>query len=293
MIRSPIFYMGNKYKLLKQLLPLFPDECETFIDAFGGSGVVSLNYQGSKRTIYNELNPTVVKLLRMFKENKPEQLNEYFESKIKEYGIRCLGKDFRDYKDLQKGYFDFREYYNNSEQKDLKDLYLLSCYSMNHLMRFNRKSEFNVACGSTQKYQYTYILDAYAFLQNVDIANKNIFDLDLNKLGTNDFIYFDPPYTNTEAIYNDELGWDIASDLKLFDLLEQLNSKGIKWGMSNVFENRGVKNEHLIKWCNKHNWQIHHLERNYNPFSKGNSNSDGVYICNYIKPQKHEQMSLF
>lgn len=40
---SPIFYMGNKHKLLKQIIPLFPDECDTFVDLFGGSGVVSMN----------------------------------------------------------------------------------------------------------------------------------------------------------------------------------------------------------------------------------------------------------
>ena len=40
-LESPIFYMGNKYKLLKQLIPLFPSKCDTFLDLFGGSGVVS------------------------------------------------------------------------------------------------------------------------------------------------------------------------------------------------------------------------------------------------------------
>lgn len=45
---SPIFYMGNKYKLLKQILPLFPETCRVFIDAFGGSGVVTMNYRGGK-----------------------------------------------------------------------------------------------------------------------------------------------------------------------------------------------------------------------------------------------------
>lgn len=45
-LESPIFYMGNKYKLLKQLIPLFPKECNTFLDLFGGSGVVSMNYKG-------------------------------------------------------------------------------------------------------------------------------------------------------------------------------------------------------------------------------------------------------
>lgn len=47
-IPSAIFYMGNKYKLLKQMLPLFPVECDSFYDLFGGSSVVSLNYKGKK-----------------------------------------------------------------------------------------------------------------------------------------------------------------------------------------------------------------------------------------------------
>lgn len=73
------------------------------------------------------------------------------------------------------------------------------------------------------------------------------------------------------------------NDYKLFNLLEKLNNKNIKWGMSNVFENRNIKNEHLIKWCNDNQWNVYHLNRNYNPFSRGNSNNDEVYICNYNK----------
>lgn len=37
-IKSPIFYMGNKYDLLHELIPRFPkkEEINTFIDLFGG-----------------------------------------------------------------------------------------------------------------------------------------------------------------------------------------------------------------------------------------------------------------
>lgn len=64
---SPIFYMGNKHKLLKQIIPIFPRECKNFIDLFGGSGVVSMNYQGTNNTIYNEFNPNIVGLVNLFK----------------------------------------------------------------------------------------------------------------------------------------------------------------------------------------------------------------------------------
>lgn len=48
---SPIFYMGNKYKLLKQLIPLFPTKFRKFIDVFGGSGVISMNYRGGVQNL--------------------------------------------------------------------------------------------------------------------------------------------------------------------------------------------------------------------------------------------------
>jgi adenine-specific DNA-methyltransferase len=35
-VKSPLNYTGGKYKLLSQILPLFPNEIDTFIDLFGG-----------------------------------------------------------------------------------------------------------------------------------------------------------------------------------------------------------------------------------------------------------------
>ena len=66
MINSPIFYMGNKYKLLSQLIPIFPGKIDTFYDLFGGSGTLSLNVKANK-TVYNELNYNVYKLFELFK----------------------------------------------------------------------------------------------------------------------------------------------------------------------------------------------------------------------------------
>ena len=285
-LESPIFYMGNKYKLLKQLIPLFPKECNTFLDLFGGSGVVSMNYKGKEKTIYNEFNENIVNLVKMFQNNSFDDLNNYFTRKIDEYNIVCTGKDFRNHMKLQKGYYDFREYYNKSTNKDVRDLYLLICYSMNHLIRFNKKNEFNVSCGSTQRYIKEKVLNMIDNFDGVEVINKNCFDIDFSQFKKGDFIYCDPPYLNTEAVYNEKRafgGWDMDDDYKLFDILERLNKIGVEWGLSNVYVNRGKKNEHLIKWCQDNNWYVYHLNRNYNPFSRGNSNNDEVYICNYCE----------
>ena len=49
MIISPIFYMGNKKKLIqKGLIDLFPNDIDCFIDVFAGSSVVSMNVKANQ-----------------------------------------------------------------------------------------------------------------------------------------------------------------------------------------------------------------------------------------------------
>lgn len=281
---SPIPYMGCKYKLLKHIIPLFPERCERFYDLFGGSGVVCMNYKGEKETIYNDYNYNIVNLLKMFKGHDVEELDKYFMERIKQFDIRCLHKEtYREHMDLQKGYYDLRNEYNKGS-RDIRDLYLLICYSMNHLIRFNAKGEFNASCGISQRYIKERIENGHKLLQDVDIRNTNSFDIDYNEIGMNDFVYMDIPYSNSLAVYNEKraLGnWNIDSDYKIFRILEELDKRNIKWALSNVFVNRGKTNEHLIEWCNTNGWVVHHLSINYNPFSRGNSNNDEVLICNY------------
>lgn len=47
-IKSPLNYTGSKYKLLSQLMPLFPKNISTFVDLFTGGGTVALNVDSQK-----------------------------------------------------------------------------------------------------------------------------------------------------------------------------------------------------------------------------------------------------
>lgn len=251
-----------------------------------------MNYQGIRKTIYNEFNGNIVNLVKIMVENKPQELDVYFKDKIKQYDLETCDIKSVDkiskagYERRKDNYNKLRYDYNNSINKDYRDLFLLACYSINHLIRFNKDSQFNASSGkgTYNEKRYKKICDMNEQFKNIEIFNKNCFDIDFSLLEKGDFVYCDPPYLNTEAVYNEKRafgGWNIDDDYKLFDILEKLNDKGVKWGLSNVFVNRGKENTHLIEWCNKNNWNVYHLNRNYNPFSRGNSNNDEVYICNY------------
>lgn len=288
MLHSPLPYMGNKYNLLPQLLPLFPRSCDIFVDGFGGSRVVSLNYKGTKQTIYNEFNPNIVNILKCLLENDANSLDKYFNIYIDRFGLPTKGLNTREeYLKYQPNYNQLRNYYNTCN-RDIRLLYLLIRYSINNLIRFNKNDEFNAPSGK-QVYNKKVLSTIQTFQKNfkeVTILNKNFFNLDLSILTKDSFVYLDVPYTNTKAVYNESRaygGRSLEEDKKLFVLLEELDRRGIKWGLSNVFTNNGISNNHLIQWCDKHGRKVYHLSITYTPFSKAKNENktDEVFICNY------------
>lgn len=292
LVKSPIFYMGNKYDLLSKLLLYFPNEKEVslFIDLFGGSGVVTANVP-YKKVVYNELNDNIVKLFHTLKNVPPTEIIDKITKNIKEFNLE---------KKNQKNYIEFREYYNKSE-KDIIDLFTLIYYSFSNLIRFNNKNEFNMPCGNQffKLREHDVQIKLFNMLlkeKDIEITNLDAFEVLKNiTKNTNQFIYLDPPYLNTTAIYNEKRafgGWSIKEDMKLFNELDRISSLGIKWALSNVLENKGIKNEHLKEWATEKKYKIIYIdEKDYVSLGKGNANSKEILILNY--EPNFERYSIF
>lgn len=292
MIYSPIFYTGNKTKLIKKgLIDLFPKNINKFIDVFTGSGVVALNTKANEY-ILNDINPYVIELLQMFLKHEPQDIIKNIELIIDkfqlEYGIDdnnsfdSRSKKFNKeiYEIHKKNYTKLRNYYNTN--KNPLFLYVLLIYSFSHQMRFNNKGEFNIPCGQSKftKNNRQWILD---FPQDFkpQLLNKDFRQLDYN-LSSSDFVYLDPPYFNSTATYNENNAWSLQDENDLFALCEKLDSRGVKFGMSNVFRIRGKENTHLIKWCKKNNWKVHYFGKMaYATNGRGSAEAQEVYIYNY------------
>ena len=139
-IKSPIFYMGNKYKLLSQLIPLFPDNIDSFYDLFGGSGCM-VNVDCNKY-IYNEINENIYKLFGMFTTVPPAMIITSIKNTVDKFDLNKEGtdvrqnnpniKEIRDY--YNKNYLKFREYYNSSKERFYVDLYTLTFYKIQYFL---------------------------------------------------------------------------------------------------------------------------------------------------------------
>ena len=59
--RSPLFYMGDKYKLLPEILKHFPSNINRLIEPFTGGGSVYLNTD-AKEYLLNDIDEEIVAL---------------------------------------------------------------------------------------------------------------------------------------------------------------------------------------------------------------------------------------
>src|SRR3989338_5648871 len=105
MIRSPLNYIGGKYKILDQILPLFPSKINRFVDIFAGGCNVGINANANK--VY--FNDNLVFLIEMYKAFKKNSLNctiEHLESKIHKYNLSLTNEE---------GYKKIRSDYNQTK----------------------------------------------------------------------------------------------------------------------------------------------------------------------------------
>jgi DNA adenine methylase Dam len=278
-IKSPLNYAGGKYRLLNKIIPLFPQKIITFVDLFGGAFNVGINVD-AEHIIYNDIINYLPELFIYWKNTDIEEINNYIDNTIVERGLSSINSE---------AFLTFREYYNR--EKDIRDLFILVCYSFNYQMRFNNDHRYNSSFGkgsSTMNDSIRSNLNTFVerlHTGDYTFFSKNFVDFDLSALGSSDFVYCDSPYSIGTGVYQDGKrgfnGWTKEDDISLFKILDRLNERGIKFAMSNMIENKGLINEELTVWSAK--YKVHHFNMNYNGanYQRRKSKSDEVLITNY------------
>jgi len=115
--------------------------------------------------------------------------------------------------------------------------------------------------------------------RNVEFSNLE-FEAFLNSITfqKEDFLYIDPPYLITASEYNK--GWDENCESRLYEILDLLNSRGVKFALSNVEVYGHRSNEILENWMKK--YEVHVITSNYiNYFDNGKKMLKEVLVCNY------------
>lgn len=295
--RSPLFYVGDKYKLMKQLVNLFPKEINTFYEPFVGGGTVFLNIEAKKYFI-NDIDKHLINIHKLLitSSKNPEKFFKDAEKIIHRYKLsHSYKKDIvpallkREFKKTyyarfnKEGYDKLRLCVNNYQKNDSLILYILLIYGFNRMLRFNGGGKFNLPVGNVDfNKNVVNALNGYFYFvhdKKIYITSKDFkkFFSD-KKYSKNDFVYLDPPYLISASEYNKL--WNQKSEVDLLKMIDVLDKKGVKFALSNVTHYNGSKNGLLIEWMKK--YKVHKIESNYiNYHNNGKKIIREVLITNY------------
>lgn len=276
--RSPLFYVGDKYKLVEEIKTHFPSRIRRFVEPFVGGGSVYLNVDADEYYL-NDIDSDVINLHKMLL-SYIGRSSEFFSALFKlvdSYGLSCSFREdtvpdalklqyvktyFAEYN--RKGFLKLRDEYNNGHRSDYLMLYVLLIYGFNRMIRFNKHGSYNLPVGNVDFNQNTY--DALQSYFNLNAAKRSYWHnadfqtfIDGLTLSDEDLVYLDPPYLITFSEYNKL--WNEATEHRLLALLDHLTAKSIKFAVSNVTHYKGKVNDIFLRWSER--YHTHPIKSNY------------------------------
>lgn len=241
-------------------------------------------------------------LLNVLRTTPKEHIINWIYATIEKYHLSLVSKNGYEFYHCEsstglgeynkKGFNQLRETFNSKENMDAEYflmLYLLIVYSFNNQLRFNGKGKFNLPVGKRDfnKKMQSKLFDFIDRIKNSDykFTNEDFRNIHLDDYTNKSFFYVDPPYLITCATYNEKSGWTEKDERDLLCYLEKLDSKGIRFALSNVLESKGTRNEILSNWLNQHEkYRVIHLNYDYknsNYHKKNHGITKEILVLNY------------
>ena len=224
-------WVGGKRQIMPSIVDLLPKNISTYnyMEPFIGGGAVLFHFQ-PKNAIINDFNAELVNVYEVVKNNLNELIDDLKKHKNEaDYFYALRGLDRTD---------DFKNL--TPVQRASRIIYLnKTCF--NGLYRVNNAGEFNAPFG---RYKNPNIVNEptlkavskYLNSNNIEIKNGDYSEV-LKLADEKSFVYLDPPYhpisENSNFTGYVQGGWDMYDQIELRKACDELNSKGIKFLLSN------------------------------------------------------------
>lgn len=266
-------WVGGKRQLMPTIVTHLPKNINdlTYVEPFIGGGAVLFHLQ-PKNAIINDFNEELINVYEVIKNNLEELIEDLKKHKNEPdyfYKIRSLDRN-DNFKNLSKVERASRVIYLNK-----------TCY--NGLYRVNNAGEFNSPFG---RYKNPNIVNEptlkavskYLNSNNIVIRNGDYNDV-LKTIDKNSFVYLDPPYHPISESSNFtgyvQGGWDLFDQIRLREVCDELNAKGIKFLLSNSSA-QFIKDQYA-----KYKIEIVKANRAINSNGANRGEIDEVLIKNY------------
>lgn len=250
--KSPLNYSGSKDQIMPQIIKNLPKHIDCFVDTMGGAFNVGANIVALNSVYYNEFNKYIFEIIKTILTTEKEEFILKVKKIIDLYNLQ---------KKDRLAYNSLRAHYNNCS-RDALELYVLSIYAFQNMIRFNNSQNMNTPIGNNEFNEGTEerIVNFKPKVEKVFMSNKSYKDINYLKFSKDTIFYFDPPYFITNAEYNDGKrgleGWDADKENELLVLLAKLDSENYKFMLSNVVTHKGKTHHLLLDWVEQHNFKL-------------------------------------
>ncbi|MBO1056567.1 MAG: DNA adenine methylase [Dolichospermum sp. JUN01] len=217
-------WAGGKTRLISQYKDYFPQHYQTYYEPFLGGGAVFFYLQPSK-AVLTDINADLILTYRCVRDDL-EDLITLLQAHKQRHNS--------DY------YYDVRNSYTGTDLEKAARFIYLNKTCFNGLYRVNSQGKFNVPVGKYKNpgiCQEEILKVASVALKKVEIKQANFEEVLNYATGSNEFVYFDPPYyplneTSNFTAYSN-FCFDENQQIKLRDIFIKLADKGVKVMLSN------------------------------------------------------------
>jgi len=230
LVQPALKWAGGKRQLITEIFKYIPTKgIKTYYEPFLGGGAVLLELQ-PKKAVVNDTNSELINVYTVIRDNIEELISE-----------------LANHKNQEEYYYKVREMDRTGELETMTDIEKASrivflnktCY--NGLFRVNSQGQFNTPFGKYKKPNITneFVLRAVSnYLNSNNIKFLNVdFEESLKGIRKDSFVYFDPPYyplSDSSSFTGYTLdGFSKDDQIRLKNLCDKLNEKGIKFLLSN------------------------------------------------------------
>ncbi|MFW2590170.1 DNA adenine methylase [Sagittula sp. SSi028] len=228
-IPSAIKWTGSKRSQACRIAQLAPS-FERYIEPFLGGGAIMF-LAAHPGAVGSDIYKPLVELWQTIRD-EPDTLIGQYEQQWLELNAELDGIDSST---MTRGngvpsvFYQARDRFNKSPNPI--DLNFLMRTCVNGIVRFNDRGEFNnsfhLSRRGMQPNRFGKAVKTWSrVLQGVHLVCRDYRDV-LQDTKRGDFVYFDPPYAGNKQRYAESL-----TPEELFQELEKLNVKGVKWALS-------------------------------------------------------------
>ncbi|KYN75807.1 modification methylase [Clostridium sporogenes] len=272
LVTPVVKWVGGKRQLLPEIRKFIPNKITTYYEPFVGGGAVLFDIQ-PKKAVINDINYELInlyKVIKLYPNDLIEDLKKHKNEADYFYNIRKLDRDEKAYSKLSDVEKASRIHYLNK-----------TCY--NGLFRVNRAGQFNSPFGRYKEPNITNEITICAVSKYLNEASIKFlcgdFEESLKGIRKGAFVYFDPPYDPVSDSSNftgyAKGGFDRIEQIRLKNLCDTLNSKGVKFLLSNS------STEFILDLYKDYRIEIIKAKRAINSKADERGEIDEVLVRNY------------